>query len=315
MDGLTKPRALSPGQTIGLVAPSSALPEPALLKEAVARLEGMGYRVRVGESCLSRHGYLAGEDALRAADLMGMFLDDAVDAILCVRGGYGAMRVLPLLDYPAIAAHPKVFSGYSDVTALHGALVRHAGLVTFHGLMAVSDFADGKVDAFSQQAFWRLVSNPAFCGPLENPVGTPRGMLRPGVAEGPLMGGNLSLVAASLGTPYAQPLDGALLLLEDVGERSYAVDRMLMHLKNAGVFDRVAGVLLGTFTDCEPAEGSRDFRVLEICGQLLADAGVPVMTGLQYGHCTPKLSWPYGIRCRMDAAAGTLTMLEPAISA
>lgn len=310
---LIKPKALAKGQTIGLVAPSFALPKPELLPLAVTGLEAMGYRVKVSDGCTARHGCFAGPDAMRAAELNAMFHDDAVDAILCVRGGYGATRLLRLLDYDVIRSNPKIFSGYSDVTALHGAIQRHAGLVTFHGPMAVSDLAGEASDSFGADAFFRMVSCQAPAGRLDNPPGYPRRALSPGCATGRLVGGNLSLISASLGTPDAFDFDGALLFLEDVDEKTYAVDRLLTHLRRAGVFDRCAGVLLGDFSNCEKRRPD-DFSLPEVLLDAFAGFGKPVLAGIRCGHCDPKMTLPLGILCRMDADAGTLEALEGAVA-
>lgn len=303
---------MRPGQTVGLVAPSFALAKPHQLQEAVASLEGFGYHVKVGESCLARHGCFAGPDALRAEDINHMFRDDAVDAILCARGGYGATRMLHLLDYDAIRANPKVFSGYSDVTALHASLMARAGLVTFHGLMAASDLAADGCDPFSLDAFWRVVSNPVAAGPLRNPAGSARYAIAPGKAQGPLAGGNLTMLASLLGTPYAPDTEGALLFIEEVGEHTYAVDRLLTQLENAGTLARVAGIVLGAFTACEP-EKPDHFSLEAVLRERLGHLGVPVLAGVCCGHVTPKLTLPLGVLCAMDAEAGTLSALEAAV--
>lgn len=307
-----KPPALIPGQTIGLIAPSFAVPKPAALAEAIETLESLGYRVKAGGSCSRRHGYFAGPDSLRVADINRMFRDDSVDAIFCARGGYGATRLLERVDYDAIRANPKIFSGYSDVTALHGALQRRAGLVTFHGLMATADMAKDKRDDFSLSNFFRVLTDPAPIGLLENPPNLPRVTIAPGRATGRLIGGNLSLVAGALGTPYAYDFNGAILFLEDVGEKTYAIDRLLTQLARAGALDRVAGILLGHFADC--VQGAPEhFTMAEVMRELLDDLGKPVLGGIQCGHCVPKLTLPLGVLCRMDAGAGTVEVLEGAV--
>lgn len=314
MTPLTKPPALRPGQTVAVVATSSALPDAKLLPEAVRAMEALGYPVRVDACCTARHGYLAGDDDARADALMRAFTDGAVGLILCMRGGYGAMRILGRLDYRVIAKHPKLFSGYSDVTALHAALHRHAGLATLHGLMATPDLADATKSAWNTKAFLRLATDPAPAR-LDNPPGFPRRCIRPGRAEGRLIGGNLSLVAASLGTPWAEDFDGALLFLEDVNERSYVIDRLLTQLANAGVFDRVGGVLLGEFTNCDPKPPSHDFTCEALFRERFAAGGVPVLAGIRCGHVHPKLSLPLGTVCRMDAQSGLLEMAEGLVCA
>lgn len=310
---LLKPRALRPGQTVGLVAASSALADIESLWRGVARLEAMGYKVRVSDGCSAWHGYLAGPDRLRAAEVNAMFADDTVDAIMCARGGYGATRILGEINYDVIHRNPKLFCGFSDVTALHSAIQRHAGLVTFHGPMASPDFGQETVDDFSVEAFLRLAGRVEPGGLLDNPPDYPRHMVRPGIAEGRLIGGNLMLVTACLGTPYAWDFDDAILFLEEVNERSYAVDRMLVQLRAAGVFQRVAGVLLGAFTNCEPEEGASDLTVAESVEEVLGACRVPVLAGLQCGHVVPRMTLPLGVRCRMDADAGTVEVLEAAV--
>ncbi len=312
MENVQKPKALRPGQTIGLLAPSSGLPKPEKLPVAIQYLEALGYRVKTMESCTSRYGYLAGPDALRAEDINCLFRDDTVDAILCVRGGYGATRLLGALDYDAIRANPKVFSGYSDITALHGAFLRRANLVTFHGMMAVPDFGGEKVDPFSADCFWRMVGRAEPYGPLDNPPDYPREAIAPGRAEGMLIGGNLSLLASCLGTPYAPSYEGAILFIEEINEKTYAVDRMLTQLKNAGVLNQCAAILLGEFTDCG-SERDHDLTLRQVFDDILAPLGIPVLSGIRCGHCTPNLTLPFGIRCTVDATAGTVEIVESAV--
>ena len=310
-----KPKALTPGQTVGLVAPSSAIADPASLDQAIANLESYGYRVKTYDSCRARHGYLAGDDALRAGDINRMFRDDTVDAILCARGGYGVTRLLDDLDYDAIARNPKVFSGYSDVTALHSALRARTGLVTFHGLMAASDMGCTRPDPFSLNAFWRMVSDTAAAGAVENPPGYPRETLVSGYAEGPLIGGNLTMIATCLGTPYAYDFEGAILFLEEVNEKSYCVDRLLTQLRRAGVFQQIAGLVIGEFTGCPPERPEHDFTAGKVLRDLAGTLDMPVLAGLRIGHVTPKLSLPIGIRCALDATGGTLSLLERGVMA
>lgn len=309
-----KPRALAPGQTIGLIAPSSASENPRKLPESVVALESAGYRVKVHQSCTMRHGYLAAPDDVRAEAVNSMFADDGVDAILCLRGGYGATRIVGDLRYDVVRANPKIFSGYSDVTALHSAFLTHANLVTFHGLMATPDFArEEGIDDFSMQSFFCAVGNPVPIGVLQNPKDCPMRAIAPGRACGPLIGGNLSLVAASIGTPYAYCFDGAVLFLEEINERVYAVDRMLQQLQNAGALARCAAVVLGAFTNCRQAKPEEGFEVSDVLAEKLGSIGIPVLAGLQCGHVTPKHTLPFGVRCRVDADALSIEILEGAV--
>ncbi len=310
---MQKPTALRPGHTIGLLGPSSSPKDPAKLPAAVAYLESLGYRVKTTESCTAKYGYLAGSDVLRAQDINRMFADDAVDGILCVRGGYGAGRILGRLNYPVIRGNPKVFCGYSDITALHGAFREQANLVTFHGPMATSDMANETNDLFTMDSFWRAVGNPESVGLLCNPPEYPRETLAPGRAIGPLIGGNLSLLCSGLGTPYSYNFDGAILFMEEVDEPCYAVDRYLTQMKNAGGFQRCAGILLGEFTNVRAENNDGCLSLEQVFADLLGDCGKPVLTGIRCGHCTPTLTLPFGVMCEMDAEAKTVRVLEGAV--
>lgn len=307
---MVKPRALRPGATIGLVGPSSAIQVERGLERAVEAITGQGYRVKLSESCGQRWGYLSGEDGARARSVNALFADDGVDAILCLRGGYGAPRILDGIDYEAVRRHPKVFVGYSDVTALHGALHQRSGLVSFHGPMAMG-MIEEKYAQFSHDSLMRAVSCVQPLGELKNPEGDPPVTVTPGVAEGLLVGGNLSLVAGGLGTPYELDVRGKILFLEDVGEKVYRLDSMLTHLRLAGKFDECAGIVLGDFADCPEEEGG--FTLEQVVRQVIVPSGKPIMANLRCGHCTPTLTLPLGVPCRLDAGAPALTILEPAV--
>ncbi len=308
-----KPCALRPGQTIGLVGPSSTPRDPEKLPRAIAYLESMGYRVKTTESCTAQYGYLAGPDDLRAQDINRLFADDRVDGILCVRGGYGAGRTLNRLNFPVIRANPKVFCGYSDITALHSAFREQGNLVTFHGPMATSDMAEETNDPFTMESFWRMVTDPKPAGLLNNPPEYPRETLLPGKAIGPLIGGNLSLLNSCLGTPYAYDFDGAILFIEEVDEPCYAVDRYLTQLKNAGIFRRCAGILLGEFTNVRADNTDGSLSLGQVFADLLGSCGKPVLSGIRCGHCAPTLTLPLGVICEMDAAEKTVRIMEGAV--
>ena len=317
---LLRPRRLAPGQTVGLVAPSSAPNEPEHIRFAVETLESLGFRVRPGAHLFDRDGYLAGADAARAADLNAMFLDDAVDAVWCVRGGYGASRILPLLDYDRVRQTPKALIGFSDITALHMALHTQAGLVSFHGPVAWRAFTPYTLGECRRVLFEttvpvRVAGPPPFErreGQLdrENRVTT----LVPGVARGRLVGGNLCLMAHLTGTPYAPDLRAAILFLEDVDEPYYRIDRFLTQLWLSGSLDGVAGVAFGKFTRCEPSASYVQNRVLEdILAERCRGLGVPAVSGLMIGHVDDQTTLPIGCVAELDADAGTLTLLEAGV--
>jgi len=317
---LLRPRRLAPGQTVGLVAPSSAPNEPEHIRFAVETLESLGFRVRPGAHLFDRDGYLAGADAARAADLNAMFADDAVDAVWCVRGGYGASRILPLLDYDRVRQTPKALIGFSDITALHMALHTQAGLVSLHGPVAWRAFTPYTLGECRRVLFEttvpvRVAGPPPFErreGQLdrENRVTT----LVPGVARGRLVGGNLCLMAHLTGTRYAPDLRGAILFLEDVDEPYYRIDRFLTQLWLSGSLDGVAGVAFGKFTRCEPSASFVQNRVLEdILAERCRGLGVPAVSGLMIGHVDDQATLPIGCVAELDADAGTLTLLEAGV--
>ena len=305
-------KKLRPGATLGFIGPSGAVRTDDALARAVAETERMGFRVKLGESCGKAYGYLSGTDELRARDVNNMFLDDEVDAIFCLKGGYGTMRMLDMLDYDAIAAHPKIFVGYSDITAMHIALLEKAHLATFHGPMPVSCWADGPMDGFTRDSLLNTLMNDSPISRIANPDGYPRQTVNSGACEGLLVGGNLSLIVGLLGTPYELDTKNRILFIEDVGEKTYAIDRMLTHLRLAGKFNDCAGIVLGDFKNCEIEYPDYGFTLEEIVRDVVAPCGKPIFSGLQSGHCTPKITLPLGVKCRMDAKKCTLTALEAA---
>src|SRR5262245_10719510 len=318
---LLRPRRLAAGQTIGLVAPSSAPNEPERIRFATETIESLGFRVKPGPHLSDRDGYLAGADAGRAADLNAMFADESVDAIWCVRGGYGASRLLPIFDYGLMQRAPKALIGYSDITALHMAIQRHAGLVTFHGPVAFRSFTSYTMDAL-RAALWapevpiRLAAPP----PFEKREGqvdwaNRATTLVPGRARGRLLGGNLCLMSHLVGTPYLPDLRGSILFLEDVEEAYYRIDRMLTQLWLSGALAGVAGVAFGKFTQCEPSPFFLQNRPLdEILAERFRALGIPTVSGLMIGHIDDQASLPVGCLAELDADAGTLTLLEPGVA-
>ena len=301
------------GNTIGLIAPSGAMRTEGAIERAVTETERMGFKVKLGESAGKKYGYLSGTDDVRARDINAMFADNEVDAIFCIRGGYGAMRILDKLDYDLIAKHPKIFVGFSDITALHIALLNRCGLATFHAPMPVG-WSNGPLDEFSRESMYKALMHAEPVGELINPPEYPKQTVNPGQAEGLLVGGNLMLMASSLGTPWEIDTKGRIVFIEEVGERTYCVDRMLTQLRLAGKFDDCAGVVFGDFADCPIEYPEYGLSLEEIIRDVAAPCGKPIFTGLRCGHCTPKLTLPFGVKCRMDADKCTLTVLESAVT-
>lgn len=311
---LRKPRALRLGDTLGLIAPSGSLKDIGMVADAADMLRSHGFGIKIGESCRSIYGYLAGEDSVRAADVNTFFADPEVSGIVCLKGGYGTIRILDALDYEAIGRNPKVFVGYSDITCLHLALNRHCSLPTFHGPMGVSDtLLQG--DEFSTQSWLTALTLGAPLGRLRNPPeAAPMITLVGGVARGPMMGGNLSLVAATMGTPFEIDARNQILFFEDIDEHPYRVDRMLTQLRLAGKFDECAGIVLGDWNNCVPEEGTRSLELMEIFRDILVPAGKPTLAGFQAGHCYPMITFPFGVEVLLDADSLSLEMVESAFT-
>ncbi len=286
------PRAVAKGATLGVVAPAGVV-KPEALERGLALLRSWGFTIRVGEHVLARRRYCAGGPVDRARDLVGMIEDPDVAAVICARGGYGSVQVLPLLDPAVFVRNPKLVCGYSDVSPLLGFLVARCGLVTLHGPMVASDFAKGVTERAA--ARWHaLLADPA--SPWSEPVPE---ALAPGVAAGPLVGGCLSSLVALLGTSFAIETDGAVLFLEDVAERPYRLDRMLTQLRLAGKLDRVAAVVLGSFADCDGREEGD--VAAAVFREFFADARYPVVTGFPAGHLSENLPITFGVPIRVDA--------------
>ncbi len=311
---MRKPKALRPGDTLGFVAPASPPRDAHGVDAAVAAARAMGFDVVVGESCRSTRGYLAGADALRADDLNRMFADDAVDAIVCIRGGYGAPRILDRLDYRLAAEHPKLLVGYSDITALHIAYGQKSGLVTMHAPMPSTEWAAPDYDAFTREGLWRALTLAEPLGPLPNPPGHPVEALGRGAVTGRLTGGNLCLVAALNGTPWEIDARGAILVLEDVGEYVHRLDRMLTTLRLSGKFDQCAGIVLGGFTDCPPEYPDRSLTIRQVIEDVVLPCGKPVLSGYMIGHCSPKVTVPLGVTATLDCDRGLITVDEAALT-
>lgn len=304
-----RPPRLRPGDTVALLSPASPPAPASRLAQARRALEALGFRVRVGRSAGRRLGYLAGSDQERAADLAAAFHDPRIKGIFATRGGYGCSRLLERFDPDLARRHPKAVVGYSDLTTLHLALQR-AGLVSFWGPMPGT--AAG-LDPSSRRWLKRALMSDRPLGPL--PVLPRAETLRAGRAEGPLTGGTLTLLAASLGTPYAVETAGRIVFLEDVGEEPYRIDRLLTQLLAAGLLRDAAGIALGGFTDLGPRTfpRSRSLSLREVWADRLRPLGIPVLSGLTVGHLRGQPTLPYGARARLEAGSRRLTLLEPGV--
>lgn len=301
-------RALKNGDKVGITAPAGPVKEEQLLL-AVSVVEEMGFQVEIGLTCYEEYGgYLAGRPEFRANELNWMFANREITAIFCVRGGYGSPQLLHLLDYELIARNPKLFVGYSDITALHIAFQQKSRLATIHGPMPASDLILAGDD--TKASLIRLLTDHRPLGLVKNPDHEEIGCLVPGFAEGVITGGNLSLVTGLLGTPFEIETEGKILFLEDVGEEPYKIDRMLTQLALAGKFSDAAGIILGTWSDCESKANRDSFQVQELFEKIIAPFGKPTIYNIRAGHCEPALSLPFGVRAYVDAGKRKLVIRE-----
>lgn len=327
-----KPKKLQSGDTIGLVTPATFITEEEL-RHAEEKIHTLGFKIYYSPNMLVRKGYLGGTDTQRAADLNQMFANESIDAIWCGRGGYGSARILPYLDYELIRSNPKPFIGYSDITSLHYGIHAKTGLITFHGPVAKEAlnpftrryFNEVLVAGKSSVVFENEIEavepvqpQPAEIKPepIEGIVTTPLPLetIVPGEAEGVLIGGNLSLVSAIAGTAYDIDMRGKIVFLEDVGEIPARLDRMLTQLLlTEDKLPAAAGVVLGTFADCEPDDLSKSLSLSELIHDRLSALDVPVLSGLSFGHIKKNFFLPFGVNVKLDTQRQTLTMLEKAV--
>ena len=315
---LVKPPRLRAGDIVGLIEPAGFTDDAFDLDLVKETIVAMGLKPKAAPHLAGRYGYLAGTDADRAADVNAMFADPQVRAVFAVRGGWGCARILPRLDFAMIRKNPKLLVGFSDITALHLAFAAKAGFTTIHGPNAASSWGAFSWDAFRAVAF--DAATPTFSTPVgqEDRLAQRSGRIRtfrPGVARGRLLGGNLTVLAALMGTPWLPDFTGAILFIEDIGEQPYRIDRMLTQLSLAGVLGKLAGVAFGQCTDCGPGGTSYGgFTLSDVLQQHLEPLGIPAFQGGQFGHVANQYSLPLGVMAEMDAEAGTIRLLEAAVS-
>jgi muramoyltetrapeptide carboxypeptidase len=309
MDNSTvQPSRLKAGDTIAIIAPASPIDNADVLRQGAAALESMGFRVRFDERILQSSRYLAGVDTARAEELMRSFEDPSVNAVIALRGGYGCARLIPLLEERRLRPYPKIFMGFSDLTTLHLHFRKRFGWITFHGPMAASSTLNAITPA-QRHHLLSLLTDPGYRPVLKFPQ---LKSWTSGKAEGILTGGCLSIIEASIGTPYEIVTAGKILFLEDHGEPPYRLDRMITHLQLAGKFRSLAGILLGSFRDCNPSQG--DYSADDILRDLLTPLGIPIVANFPAGHITDNWAIPFGVKVRIDAETPSLTLLSPAVS-
>ena len=306
------PKVLRPGDTVGLITPATYVSDPDKLALAKSTLNYFGLRMKLGKNVGKRLGYFGSPAEERLDDLHSMFRDPDVQVVFAIRGGYGSAHLLDRIDYDLIRRNPKVLVGYSDITALHLAINRYARLVTFHGPIMLSPFTE-----YTRQSFRRALFETKPIGRLSNPPES--NQLRPthalrtirsGTASGPLIGGNLTLISTTMGTPYEIDTRGKILFLEDVDEENYRIDRMLTQLRLAKKLNDAAGVIFGECQDCGPRDYKpsleSNYSLGEVLDNILGGLRVPVLYGLAIGHTPDQLTLPLGVMTTLDADKGTL---------
>jgi muramoyltetrapeptide carboxypeptidase len=313
-----RPPRLAPGARIALIAPAGPLLEHDDLTRGEELCRALGFEPMLGPNAFRKYGYLAGSDEERLADLNAALRDPRIDAIWCLRGGYGMTRILDQVDFDALRRKPKAVIGYSDITALLNALVKVSGVTSFHGPMSRASLSP-----FSRWHFDRVLGNLNAAGRLGR-IAPPADVLVPrddrivtlqaGVAEGRLLGGNLSLLQCLVGTKFFPDLDDAILFVEDVGEDLYRVDRMLAHLRMAGMLQKVKGVMVGRFTEMDRSGGDGALGFDEVLSTYLLPLQVPVAYGFPFGHIDNQWTLPLGVKARLDATTGELEILDAAVS-
>lgn len=311
---MRKVKMLRKGDRIGMIAPSSPSPDLGRIEKAVNAVEELGFRVVVGPGCYQKWGYLAGSDEVRARDINSFFADPTIDGIFCIRGGEGATRLLDLLDIKTIAQHPKVFLGYSDITALHLLFNQKADFMTFHGPMPVTEFIKNDFKDYSHALLIDAIMSNKPIGEITiHKSASPVEVLSPGNAKGRLIGGNLAIICALMGTPFEIDTRDKILLLEDVDEPNYKIDRMLTQLRLSGKLQDAAGIVIGEFTNVEPQDPNKRLPIDEVLEDLLLPIKKPVLKNLPFGHGPYKATLPLGAMALLDGDRGRLILTESGV--
>jgi muramoyltetrapeptide carboxypeptidase len=311
---IIKPKKLSKGDVIGIISPASSTDDYTNVELGVKYLEKIGYKVEIGKNVGKTHGYLAGNDDERTDDFHYMFKKKYIKAIMCVRGGYGSPRLLDKIDYKLIKNNPKIFIGHSDITALQMAMLNRTGLITFAGPMLAIDFTD-EVSSFTEEIFWAMITSNKKFGKIHQPDDEKIITIVKGASKGRIVGGNLSLLSSLVGTNYLPELKDKIILIEEVGEVPYRIDRMLNQLRLAQVFKQVKGIVLGAFTDCNETDPAKKTLTLgEVIADYFESLKIPVVYNLKHGHIKDSITIPIGITVKLNSSRNYLEIDEGAVS-
>jgi muramoyltetrapeptide carboxypeptidase len=309
-----KPDALKKGDLIGLISPASTPDDLTRIDSSVKYFESLGYQVIVGKNVGKYRGYLAGNDDERLDDFHSMFSNKKVKAIFSIRGGYGAFRLLDKINYKLIKANPKIFVGYSEITALQNAIYTKTGLLTFAGPMPAVDFVD-EISSFTEEFFWKLVTSKKKIGKLKYPIETIPHILKKGSTKGHIIGGNLAVFAALTGTKFLPDMKNKILIIEDINEQPYKVDRLLNQLRLNGVFSKIKGIILGRFVDCYEDDANKKTLTLgEVINDYICPLKIPSIYVFPHGHIKDFVTIPFGLNIKLDANKGSVEFLEAAVS-
>lgn len=312
---INKPNALKKGDKVAVVAPSSPVPlkERYKIEKSEESIRNLGLDPVMYPSCYAMHGFLSGKDELRAQDINNAFSNDDIKGIICLRGGYGTPRILPLLNYDVIKKNPKVFLGYSDITGLHMVLNKLCRMVTYHGPTGTSvSILEDKKNSYTMNILEKCLFTSESLGKIDNPDGEEILVVNGGKAEGEIIGGNLSLLVSTLGSPYEIDTKGKILFIEEVGEPNYKTDRMLSSLALAGKFKDCNGIILGTWSRCGPEDNRQESLDLEIIfDEIIKPFNKPMINNFRSGHVNPQITIPFGTKVRLDADKKEVTFLEP----
>jgi muramoyltetrapeptide carboxypeptidase len=308
-----KPKKLLKGDLIGIISPASSPDDLSLIEGGVKYIEGLGYHTILGNNVGKSRGYLAGTDAERVDDIHQMFCDKNVKAIFCLRGGYGAFRLLDKIDYKIIRNNPKIFVGFSEITALQMAFLQKANLITFAGPMVLPNFSK-EVSTYTEENFWRMITSAKKLGKVKLPKLDKLPSLNLGITAGRLAGGNLAVFVSLLGTKYLPDLNNKILLLEEINEPPYKIDRMFNQLRLNKVFKKVKGIILGSFVDCsEPDKEKKTLTLEEIRADYLGSINIPVIHSFPHGHIKDMLTLPIGTKIKLNATKGFIEFTESGV--
>jgi muramoyltetrapeptide carboxypeptidase len=309
-----KPAALRKGDLVGLITPASTPDELNRIENSVKYFEGLGYSVIVGKNVGKYRGYLAGSDQERLDDLHSMFSNKNVKAIFCLRGGYGAFRLLDKINYRLIKSNPKIFVGYSEITALQNAIFSKTGLITFAGPMPAVDFV-GEISQFTEEFFWNLITSKKKIGKIKYPEDPTPQVLKKGVVSGQISGGNLAVITALCGTKFMPDMRNKILMIEDINEKPYRVDRMLNQLRLNGLFSKIKGIILGRFVDCYEDDANKKTLTLgEVIDDYICPLKIPSIYVFPHGHIKDFVTIPLGLKIKLDADKKSVEFLESAVS-